>query len=130
MAMSYFDLLEWLSAPTEKEKAEVWLRANPMPVKPFQMFYGKPYKPQIIIHFLEPFLWCAIALQRHGWQQTRYPLEPDIKTFWASPLGQFYLLWFGFLNFFCLLDRRLDVLEWRFDFEKRSFFKRYFVDHR
>lgn len=123
MAMSYFDLMDWLAAPTEEEKAAVWLRANPMPVKPFQMYYGKPYKPQIIMLFFEAFLWCAIALQRQGWQQTRYPIEPDIKAFWRSPLGEFYLMWFGFKNFFCDFGRRTDVFIWRLGFEKRMFIK-------
>lgn len=130
MSLSYFDLLEWLAASTEREKAEVWLRANPMPVKPFQMYYGKPYKPKIIMLHLDAFLLCAIALQRHGWQQTRYSIEPDIKAFWRSPLGEFYLMWFGFTNFFCTFSRRWDVLEWRLCYEWRSFVKRYFPGRR
>ena len=131
MAMSYFDLLEWLAAPTEKAKAEVWLRANPVPPpNKFQLYLGKPYKPQIVMLCLEAFIWDGIRSHKDGWQQTRYPLEKDIKEFWRSPLGQIYLIWFNFVSFFCTFGRRLDVFEWRLGFEKRMFIKRSFPGRR
>ena len=86
--MNWIDLLDWLAAPTEKEKGEVWKRCHPN------------------IHY------------------STYTNCPDIKRFWDSPIGRLYKDYWAIHYFFISLGRRLDVLEWRIDWEWRLFMNR------
>lgn len=121
MSLPYLGLLEWLSASTEREKAEVWLSYNPAPVKPFNLRLNNPYKPKIVLYFLKLFLFVAIYEQREAWLRIKYPTDPDLKNFWFSPLGQFYWLYFNIKFLLCTFGSRLDRWLWVIDFNFRRF---------